>query len=44
MLDLMLMFYNGEHETQPATLVDHLTQVFNILHFWKAHNSIDSYD
>lgn len=35
MLDLLLMFYNGEHETSPATLLDSITSVLEILNFWR---------
>ena len=35
MLDLLLMFYNGEHETSPATLLDSIASVLEILNFWR---------
>ncbi len=35
MLDLLLMFYNGEHETSPNTLLDSITSVLEILNFWR---------
>ena len=35
MLDLLLMFYNGEHETSPTTLLDCVASVLEILNFWR---------
>lgn len=35
MLDLLLLFYNGEHETSPTTLLDSVAQVLEILNFWR---------
>ena len=35
MLDLLLMFYNSEHETSPSTLLDAVTSVLEILNFWR---------
>jgi hypothetical protein len=35
MLDLLLMFYNGEHETSPATFLDLISSVLEILNFWR---------
>jgi len=35
MLDLLLMFYNGEQQNSPATLLDSIALVLEILNFWR---------
>jgi len=36
-MELLLSFYNGDYESQPATLFDNLTGVLEILNFWRLH-------
>jgi hypothetical protein len=42
MLDLLLMFYNGEHESSPATFLDLISSVLEILNFWRVAGVDDS--
>ena len=41
LMELLLSFYNGDFESQPATLLDNLTGVFEILNFWRLHGKSD---
>jgi hypothetical protein len=36
-MELLISFYNGDYESQPATLLDNLTGVLEILNFWRLH-------
>lgn len=35
MLDLLLMFYNNEHDTSPSALLEAVSSVLEILNFWR---------
>jgi hypothetical protein len=35
MLEVLLMFYNGDYETYPSTFYGQLMQLFEILNFWR---------
>ncbi len=37
MSDTLLMFYNREHEEQPARFFENLVQIFETLNFWRIY-------
>lgn len=44
LIDLVLLFYNGDYLTEPNELIDSLTAVFEILNFWRGHGKAGDYD